>query len=196
MKSKDVSGRTKNQLAQALSRMLEEKTLDKITIKMLTEECGIRRQSFYYHFDDIYQLFDWMLERKREELLGREELFLDGDTMAKDILYCIGQEETFFACVARNMGEEQFEDYIKSILYVPMEKSLTYYKEVYRLPELEAEEEDLTSMVSVLAIMVRRKLLEKDLFNSLNRAEKRAENPIPTMHDVMLRRLANEQNPV
>ena len=30
--------------------------LDKITIKDLVEICGVNRQTFYYHFDDVYDL--------------------------------------------------------------------------------------------------------------------------------------------
>ena len=47
---------TKYQLEAALKKYLLKKPLDKITIHDLTEECGISRMAFYYHFKDIYDL--------------------------------------------------------------------------------------------------------------------------------------------
>ena len=39
--------------------ILLKKPLDKITIKDLTDDVGISRMSFYYHFKDIYDLVEW-----------------------------------------------------------------------------------------------------------------------------------------
>ena len=41
--------------------MLLEKPLNKITINDITEDCGVNRMTFYYHFKDIYDLVDWIL---------------------------------------------------------------------------------------------------------------------------------------
>ena len=43
----------KKKLADALIELSGRKSLDKITIKDLVEMCGISRQSFYYHYQDI-----------------------------------------------------------------------------------------------------------------------------------------------
>ena len=51
---------TKKALASALKRLLEHKTLDKITVSDLTDLCGLNRQTFYYHFKDIYALLEWI----------------------------------------------------------------------------------------------------------------------------------------
>lgn len=51
---------TKKALAAALKNLLEHKTLDKITVSDLTDACGVNRQTFYYHFKDIYDLLEWI----------------------------------------------------------------------------------------------------------------------------------------
>ena len=43
----------KQLIAETLARLLERKSVDKITVKELVETCGISRQAFYYHFQDI-----------------------------------------------------------------------------------------------------------------------------------------------
>lgn len=54
-----MSNLTKLALEQSLKRFLLKKPLDKITIKDLTDDVGISRMSFYYHFKDIYDLVEW-----------------------------------------------------------------------------------------------------------------------------------------
>jgi AcrR family transcriptional regulator len=53
---------TKEMLCTSLKKHLAYKTLDKISIREITDDCGLNRQTFYYHFDDIYQLMAWQLK--------------------------------------------------------------------------------------------------------------------------------------
>ena len=50
---------TKRALEASLKNLLLKKPLDKITINDITEDCGINRMTFYYHFKDIYDLIEW-----------------------------------------------------------------------------------------------------------------------------------------
>ena len=43
----------KIKIANALRTLSKQKSIDKITVKDLVELCGISRQTFYYHFQDI-----------------------------------------------------------------------------------------------------------------------------------------------
>ena len=45
---------TKRALAESLKKLLSKKNLDKITVKDIVTDCGVNRQTFYYHFHDIY----------------------------------------------------------------------------------------------------------------------------------------------
>ena len=49
----------KHDLAEALCQLLETKTLEKITVKDIVARCGVNRQTFYYHFHDVYDLMRW-----------------------------------------------------------------------------------------------------------------------------------------
>ena len=55
---------TKQALEASLKRMMLKKPLDKITIRDITEDCGISRMTFYYHFQDIYDLIDWICQEE------------------------------------------------------------------------------------------------------------------------------------
>lgn len=68
-----VSDQTKHALAAALKELIAQKPIDKITIHDLTERCGIRRQNFYYHFGDVYDLLRWMFQEEALSLLQQHE---------------------------------------------------------------------------------------------------------------------------
>jgi len=61
MKKETISELTKMQLGDALFALMKEKPIEKISIREIANECGFPRSTFYYHFDDIYDLAAWFL---------------------------------------------------------------------------------------------------------------------------------------
>ncbi len=55
-------------ILQAFLELLGEKNIDKITVKDIVERCGITRGGFYYHFQDIYAVFESLLQRETGKL--------------------------------------------------------------------------------------------------------------------------------
>lgn len=47
---------TKNLIKKEFIKLLSEKPFSSITIAMLADRCEINRNTFYYHYDDIYSL--------------------------------------------------------------------------------------------------------------------------------------------
>lgn len=45
-------------IMESVLRLLEERPLNKITVKDIVDECGINRNTFYYHFEDISSLIE------------------------------------------------------------------------------------------------------------------------------------------
>lgn len=70
-----MASTTKEALGNALKKMLSVKPIDKITVKDLVEECGVNRQTFYYHFDDVYDLLEWVFEEDANLALPHEIVF-------------------------------------------------------------------------------------------------------------------------
>ena len=61
---------TKKALADALKKMMVIKPIDRITVNDLVETCGVSRQTFYYHFDDVYDLLEWVFEEDASTTTG------------------------------------------------------------------------------------------------------------------------------
>jgi probable dihydroxyacetone kinase regulator len=51
---------TKRTLSETLKKILQEKSLDKVTVVDIVETSAINRQTFYYHFQDKYELLVWI----------------------------------------------------------------------------------------------------------------------------------------
>ena len=47
---------TRRAIMQSYLRLVRQKPLDKLTVKDIVEDCEITRNTFYYHFQDIYDL--------------------------------------------------------------------------------------------------------------------------------------------
>lgn len=62
--------RTKRKLAAALKAQLERHGLDRVRVHDLTDPCEIHRQTFYYHFEDVYALFAWCAEEDGRAVSG------------------------------------------------------------------------------------------------------------------------------
>lgn len=67
-----MSNMTKRALAASLKKLLARTTLDKITIQNIVDDAEVSRKTFYYHFQDIYDLLEWTLvDEGRRVLEGR-----------------------------------------------------------------------------------------------------------------------------
>ncbi|MBR4308547.1 MAG: TetR/AcrR family transcriptional regulator C-terminal domain-containing protein [Oscillospiraceae bacterium] len=53
---------SKEQIRISFRRLLFAKSLDKITVRDIVEDCGLTRNTFYYYYEDIYDLFDDYLD--------------------------------------------------------------------------------------------------------------------------------------
>ncbi len=72
----------KELIAQKTLQLLFDKQVKKLTVKDIVEACHITRQAFYYHFSDIPDLFQWIMQRRTEQLLDD---FLKADTPEEKI---------------------------------------------------------------------------------------------------------------
>ena len=61
---------TQKVIMQTFLDILEHKSLDKITVKDIIETAEVNRNTFYYYFDDIYDLIDRIFEQELETVIS------------------------------------------------------------------------------------------------------------------------------
>lgn len=68
-----MSQLTKKAIIEAFIKLLNERPLDKIKVKDIVEECGINRNTFYYHFSDIPALVEEILQAETERVIAESQ---------------------------------------------------------------------------------------------------------------------------
>lgn len=64
---------TKTAIINAFMKLLAEKSFDDISVKDIVNECGINRNTFYYHFSDIYALVDEILQNEMTKIVTEHQ---------------------------------------------------------------------------------------------------------------------------
>lgn len=125
--------RTEIALEAAMQELLREKPLEQIRVRELADRCGIRRQSFYYHFNDVYELLDWSIDRERERLLRRQEGFVTWQQVYLDLLRYIADNRAYYQTVLRVRGRERLWGMLEPAFQNVMEGLDEYYRK--NMPE-------------------------------------------------------------
>ncbi len=60
---------TKNRIYECALKMAEKRPINKITVKTIVDECEITRNTFYYHFYDLYDVYVSFVDSKIDELM-------------------------------------------------------------------------------------------------------------------------------
>ena len=103
---------TKRALEQSLKNLLQQKPLSKITISDITEDCGISRMTFYYHFKDIYDLVEWACAEDAARALQNKKTYDTWQQGFVQIFHAVRENKVFVMNVYRCVNREQVEKYL------------------------------------------------------------------------------------
>lgn len=103
---------TKRALVQSLKNLLQQKPLSKITISDITEDCGISRMTFYYHFKDIYDLVEWACAEDAARALQNKKTYDTWQQGFVQIFHAVRENKVFVMNVYRCVNREQVEKYL------------------------------------------------------------------------------------
>ena len=95
---------TKKALAQSLKELGSTKILDKITVADITNHCGVNRQTFYYHFNDKYELLNWIYTEDLFKPLTKDLDFFNWGDKLVGLLKYMKNMKPFFnmtVCLSR-----------------------------------------------------------------------------------------------
>ena len=107
---------TKRALEQSLKNLLLKKPLTKITISDITEDCGINRMTFYYHFKDIYDLVEWACLEDAKRALDEKKTYDTWQQGLLQIFEAVQENKPFILNVYRCVHREQVEKYLQPLV--------------------------------------------------------------------------------
>ena len=107
---------TKRALEQSLKNLLLKKPLTKITVGDITDDCGINRMTFYYHFKDIYDLVEWSCLEDANRALEEKKTYDTWQQGFLQIFKAVQENKPFILNVYRCVHREQVEKYLQPLV--------------------------------------------------------------------------------
>ena len=106
---------TKRALETSLKNLLLKKPLNKITVSDITEDCGINRMTFYYHFKDIYDLVEWTCVEDASRALDEKKTYDTWEQGFVQIFEAVLANKPFIMNVYRCVSRERVEKYLNQL---------------------------------------------------------------------------------
>ena len=119
--------RTKSLFADALTRLLENKSLDKIRVLDMAKECGATPQTVYYHFHDKYELLAWMFLRDFMGFMGLSRITLSAQRLTA-MMQELEEKRGFYQKALPEELIPQVYPYVAAFMEQVTEKALTQQK--------------------------------------------------------------------
>ena len=94
-----------------------EKPLDKITVVDIAEDCQVNRQTFYYHFQDIYDLVEWIYTSEATAAIGGKKTYDTWQQGFLRVFQYVQENRAFVFNTYHSVSREHLERYLYSVTY-------------------------------------------------------------------------------
>ncbi|MBO7634060.1 MAG: TetR/AcrR family transcriptional regulator [Lachnospiraceae bacterium] len=111
---------TEKAIKESFIKLLNERALDRITVKDIVEDCGINRNSFYYHFQDVPTLLGQIV-REQADLVITEypTVYSLEAAMEAVISFALSNKNAvlhIFNSVSRDILEKNLSDLCEDVI--------------------------------------------------------------------------------
>ncbi|MGN0243381.1 MAG: TetR/AcrR family transcriptional regulator C-terminal domain-containing protein [Lachnospiraceae bacterium] len=111
MKHEITSLNTKRTLAASLKKAMQNKPFSKITVSEIIRDCGVNRKTFYYHFENIYDLLRWMFEEEAIEVVKHFDLLDDYEDAIRFVMDYVENNDYIINCTLDSIGRDQMKQF-------------------------------------------------------------------------------------
>ncbi len=122
MTHEESSLQTKLMLCNSLKEIMKHKPFSKITVSELIKDCNLNRKTFYYHFEDIYDLLKWMLEQEAFQVVAQFDLLVDYKDVFDFVINYVEENAYFLNCIYDSIGRDELKRFLYQDFIGIMEK--------------------------------------------------------------------------
>ena len=108
---------TKELLAECFKSLLETVPFSKITIKMITDKAGLIRPTFYKHFQDKYEVIEWIF---RTDVIDNVQTLIENNMFPEALrmfFRCLEKDKDFYRRAYATKGPNSFKTLIYQTIY-------------------------------------------------------------------------------
>ncbi|MGV8905749.1 MAG: TetR/AcrR family transcriptional regulator C-terminal domain-containing protein [Acetobacterium sp.] len=119
---------TKKAIAKSFKSILKNKSFEKITIAEITAQCGLNRQTFYYHFQDKYDLINWIVYQEAIVVITKDLTIENWDVKVLQLLSIMKNDRHFYQSTLKNIAGTEFQNYLFTVtkeIFMEMIEHLT-----------------------------------------------------------------------
>lgn len=103
---------TKKAITDTFLELLNEKRLDRITVKDIVEKCGVSRKTFYYYFDDIYDLLEKCLEDLKQTSVSKINDISSFEAELQRLAEFVMNNKKAVYHIYNSVSRDKLEDYL------------------------------------------------------------------------------------
>lgn len=96
-------------ISAAFEQLSKTKHIDKITVKDLVEACGISRQAFYYHFQDILEVMEWSVRQILQRALQSSLCAQNAEKMIEEFIRVAVEQHELLSRLLSSQRRAQVE---------------------------------------------------------------------------------------
>lgn len=120
---------TKEIIAWAFKEIALEQAIDKISITDIMQKADYRRQTFYDHFDDKYDLITWIFSHELSTVIQLEMGWRNWDQFLLHLLIYLEENKAYYKKIFLNLKLDSFKGYfIYCIKQTLIKLSKDYYQ--------------------------------------------------------------------
>lgn len=144
---------TREILSETLKGLLKKKSLERITVTELVSVAGVNRQTFYYNFQDIYDLLEWSIDR--EAGIAFEEItdYENWQAWLIDVFKYFQENKKMVLNVIQPLTRQVVERYLKKSFEPVISEIVRFYKEKYEETK-NIPEENLQFIIETYTLIV------------------------------------------
>lgn len=133
---------TKKALATSLKKLMMKTSLEKITVKDVVADCGVNRQTFYYHFQDIYDLLGWIYRTEAVDGIGDCKTYDTWQQGYLKVFQYVSDNIIFCKNTFHSLGREHLDRFLHEVTY---ELIMGVINEVAKGTKMTGEEKDFVA---------------------------------------------------
>lgn len=108
---------TEKILSSALCVVLHHKNIDKITVKDIVTECDLTRQTFYNHFNDVYDLVEFSAGKIAKKVLDNTANYDNWQKGFYDVMILIKHNKKLSKNVYESIYRDVMGKYTYEVIY-------------------------------------------------------------------------------